>query len=803
MGIAKEHLDEQQRRAIAQACFTVKSGWDAEEIIGLCPFHDEKNPSFSYNPEKDLFHCLAGHCGVSGDLADLWAHANGYGADDGFKAFCHEFGINRGGQGGGQDPGQPPVPGTRKKDKAAAKAKEQEDPPYLDDAYAMLGDLPETWIKYLERKRGWSRDVMQALGLKLQTHFQAKTGEIKKIKCPERVAIPVPDKEGHVRNIRLYKPEGLKEGESKIFSWGKAYGAPRLFPPAPDDRSPVLLCEGEPDMICARSQGFNAITQTGKPKKWSREHAAEFEGRDVAMAFDADQAGEKYAHVYAAPHLAKVVRSLKAVEWPDEMGRQVDGTWPEDHGQDLTDFFVRHKKNVDDFWQMMSEARPVDILQHVSAQALEFFERGLNDRVSFKPRRLAEKILAEHRLLTDPETGLFYRWNGRYWEQYHEDHVKGLALRYLGGESQKSRAEDAAYQVRILSTIPHGRAVNDFKDWVCVRNGMLNLETQELKPHDPEYYATYELNVTYDHYSDRQCDRWLDYLKTNIRTPEVIKQAQEFVGYCLTKDVLFAKCLIMIGPGSDGKSVFLKVLRELIGHENTTSVSFADLEDQFLRSSLYQKAINISTEIGSKALESPYFKAITSGDPINAAFKHKNTFTFTPHCKLVFASNKLPRVLDNSDGYFRRILPIQFKRQFFDGDAETDPHLFEKLKGELSEIFHWALVGLHRLWKQGGFTECRETDELMLGYKRLNNPVLCFVDDMCHIGQEHQESKKELYTKYREYCNAGGYKILSRENFFRELYTAVNNLHMIRPRVDGRREQYLKGIALNGFANEE
>jgi putative DNA primase/helicase len=112
-------------------------------------------------------------------------------------------------------------------------------------------------------------------------------------------------------------------------------------------------------------------------------------------------------------------------------------------------------------------------------------------------------------------------------------------------------------------------------------------------------------------------------------------------------------------------------------------------------------------------------------------------------------------------------------------------------------------VGLHRLLKQGHFTECQETDELMLGYKRQNNPVLCFVDDMCHIGQEHQESKKELYTKYREYCNAGGYKILSRENFFRELYTAVNNLHMIRPRVDGRREQYLKGIAINGLANEE
>ena len=798
MGIAKEQLSLEQRRDIAASCFKVTKGLDADEMVGLCPFHEEENPSFSYNPEKDLFHCLAGHCGKSGDLADLWAHVNGYGREDGFKAFCEAYYIRS--EYGGGDPAGPPVPGRRKPKKAPGK--DGEEPPPLDDAYAMLGELPESWIRYLEKKKGWSPEVINDLGIRLQTHLQLKTGVIKEVRQPDRVAIPVRDGEGRVRNIRLYKPGGLKDGESKIFSWGKAYGEARLFPAAPDERAPVLICEGEPDTICALSRGFNAITQTTKPKKWSRAHAAVFEGREVVMAYDADQAGEKYAHVYAAPHLSQVVRSLKTIEWPEEMGLRADGTWPEDHGEDLTDFFVKHGRTGDDFWSLIREARPVDVLQHVSAQALEFFDRGMNDRLSFKPRRLAEKILSEHRLLTDPETGLFYRWNGRFWEQYHEDHVKSLAIRYLGGESQKNRAEDAAYQVKILSTLPHGRAVNDFKDWVCVRNGMLNLETLELKPHDPEYYATYELNVTYEPDSDRRCDRWLEYLKTNIQTQGAINQVQEFFGYCLTKDTLFEKCLFLIGPGGDGKSVLLKIMRELIGHDNTTSVSFSDLTDQFMRSSLYQKSLNISTEIGTEMMESSYFKAITTGDPINAAFKHKNPFTFLPYCKLVFAGNKLPRVRDNSDGFFRRILPIQFKRQFLEGDPDRDPKLFDKLKGELSEIFSWALMGLHRLWRQKHFTECRETDELMLGYKRLNNPVLCFVDDICQIGQDHQESKKELYAKYKEYCNAGGYRTLSRENFFRELYTAVKNLQMIRPRVDGRREHYLKGISINAFATE-
>lgn len=803
MGIAKEHLDEAHRRAIAQELFEVKKGWEADELIGLCPFHEEKNSSFSYNPEKDLFHCLSGKCGKSGDLVDLWVYVHGYGPEDGFKAFCNEFGIDRGGNGSRSEPGLP-VPGTEKKKKQGSSKEGKKKPDdNLDEIYAMLGPLPDNWIRHLEKTRGWSAEVIDRLGLRLQTHMQLKTGEIKKVKKPDRVAIPIFDKAGHVQNIRLYKPGGVAENESKIFSWGKAWGEARLFPATPDDRSPVLLCEGEPDTICALSKGFNAITQTSKPKKWKREHAAEFEGRDVVIAYDADLAGQKFAELYAAPALAKVVRQLKIVEWSQEMGLRTDGTWPEDHGEDLTDFFVKHRKNIDEMWEHVNSANPVDVLAHLSAQAMEFFERGANDRVSFKPRRLAEKILEEHHLLTDPETGLYYRWNGRYWEMYHEDHVKAVALRYLGGEGQKSRAEDAAYQVRILSTIPHGRVVNDFKDWVCVRNGMLNLETLELKPHDPEYYATYELNVFYDPDTDRRCDRWLNYLETNIKTPGAIAQLQEFSGYCLTKTTMFEKSLILLGPGGDGKSTYLKTIRELVGPQNTTSVSFPELEDQFLRSSLYQKAINISTEVGSKAIESPYFKAITSGDSINAAFKHKNSFNFVPYCKLLFASNRLPRVLDNSDGFFRKILPVKFKRQFLEGDPDRDPLLFEKLKGELSEIFSWSLVGLHRLWKQGHFTECRETDELMLGYKRLNNPVLCFVDDMCHLGEEHQESKKELYTRYKEYCSAGGYKTMSKENFFRELYTAVTNLQAIRPKVSGAREYYLKGIALNAFATDE
>jgi len=119
------------------------------------------------------------------------------------------------------------------------------------------------------------------MDLRLQTHYQAKkTGRLHQLKRPERIAIPVRDEHGFCRNIRLYKPGG----DPKIISWGAKYGSARLLPAAPSPEGVVLLCEGESDTLCALSHGFNAITQTTKPRKWRREHLGPFRDRDVVIA---------------------------------------------------------------------------------------------------------------------------------------------------------------------------------------------------------------------------------------------------------------------------------------------------------------------------------------------------------------------------------------------------------------------------------------------------------------------------------------------------------------------------------------
>src|SRR5262245_46822182 len=64
-GIAQHYGTPLQRRGV--------------RYVAICPFHDEKSPSFSIDPRKNLFHCFG--CGVGGgpiDLVALYDRAAGF-----------------------------------------------------------------------------------------------------------------------------------------------------------------------------------------------------------------------------------------------------------------------------------------------------------------------------------------------------------------------------------------------------------------------------------------------------------------------------------------------------------------------------------------------------------------------------------------------------------------------------------------------------------------------------------------------------------------------------------------------------
>ena len=540
MGFALKSLSLEQRAAIARQCFEVKSE-DGAWLNGLCPFHEDSNASFGYNCEKDVFKCLA-ECTEAGDLVDLWSLKNGYPARsrEGFNAFVQHYHIEDSAK-------RHRVPAQTKQAKPAPaplseEVGNKENNPIPEQVIQTLGAIPQAMLAELRQRRGWSPAVLEELGVRLLTHYRYKSNIYKLFPIEERdrVAIPVRDFNGVLRNIRTYYPFGVpttaREGTSKIASWGKGHGSDMLFPSAALlHEGKIILCEGEADCLCARSQGLNAITQTGKSSNWPESFLKHFAGREVAICYDADKAGVKYAQ-RAAKNLMRVGCTVSILEWPAYMGRLPDGTLPDDHGEDLTDFFVKHGKTLPEFLALLDALRPLNAGAAqdpknangtaAGASYLDFFAAGVNGRLSFKPRLLCDYLIRQNELVYHDSSGELYRWDGTYFESFGVENVKQQAVKALDVEADAQRVSNATSLVMSLVTMPHNRDLNDRKDWACLQNGMLNLRTLEFCEHDKDFLSTVKLGVSWHGATPPKPVRWLQFLSETIQTEEPIKQLQ-------------------------------------------------------------------------------------------------------------------------------------------------------------------------------------------------------------------------------------------------------------------------------------
>jgi len=170
-------------------------------------------------------------------------------------------------------------------------------------------------IAKLARERGWLYATMLELELGVDRG---------------RITIPVRDDERRFIGLLRYQP-WPQPGEPKMLATPGSRRA--LLPhPAAEPSTRVLLVEGEPDMIAARSHGLRAIATPGADS-WRSSWAQLLSGRQVTIIMDCDEQGRM-----AAATIANDLSSISDVHVLDLAPDRKDG-------YDLTDWLLANTQS--------------------------------------------------------------------------------------------------------------------------------------------------------------------------------------------------------------------------------------------------------------------------------------------------------------------------------------------------------------------------------------------------------------------------------------------------------------------------
>jgi len=328
------------------------------------------------------------------------------------------------------------------------------------------------------------------------------------------------------------------------------------------------------------------------------------------------------------------------------------------------------------------------------------------------------------------------------------------------------------------------------KNLINLINGTFDTASFTLLRHNPEDDFLYTLPFNYD--AKAICPQFNSYLSEVLpdKTSRIV--LQEYIGYIFL-NIKLEKVAILYGSGANGKSVFLDIITALLGKENISNISMANLtrEDGRYTANIATTLLNICTDISNVINDSAIFKAMASGEAINAKPLYKDSYKLEEYAKLIFACNELPNTIDYSDGFFRRFLIINFPIQI--EKEKQDPELANKIiSNELSGILNWVIEGITRLKSQKHFTASDELAKTLEEYRQGCDSVAMFLSEERWIMSANDRFLlKKLYQDFCIYCDGAGYKRMTRNKFSDRLrilkynlFTSTGNLKYVNVKKD-------------------
>lgn len=353
----------------------------------------------------------------------------------------------------------------------------------------------------------------------------------------------------------------------------------------------------------------------------------------------------------------------------------------------------------------------------------------------------------------------------------------GEAVKWAGQSMSRSRLES---MVKLAKSEPgvaidHNELDSDPFLLNC-QNGIVDLRTGELSPHDPSKLITRITNVDYD--PDAESYDWDRFLESIFADESLITCVQRLIGYCCTGSTREQVLPIFWGEGSNGKSTLLDAVKLAIGTDYASTAPPSLLLQKKSDShptelaGLFGKRFVTSIETEkNQRLNEPLVKQLTGGDAISARKMRQDFWEFMPTHKIILCTNHEPRVSDDY-AIWRRLVMIPFTVQFWNPEKgesgppelQRDNDLPERLKRCLKGILAWAVRGAVEWYKNGLEIDDR-SKAATASYRERHNYFGRFVDERCLTGEQYRVKFSDLYEKYVTWSEEEGEKVSTKKSF--------------------------------------
>ena len=322
---------------------------------------------------------------------------------------------------------------------------------------------------------------------------------------------------------------------------------------------------------------------------------------------------------------------------------------------------------------------------------------------------------------------------------------------------------------------------------LACRNGIVDLETGTLRPHDPALFLTRGSPIAYD--ASAEAPRWQRFLREIfLDDEELIAYIRRVCGYALTGKTSEELLWILYGMGGNGKSKFTGAMRNVLGNQLATTADFSTFtlsKYEQIPADLARldraRLVIASEKHQAKPLDEARIKQVTGGDPIVARYMRQNFFQFMAQFKLWLVVNQKPTI--NADmAIKRRVRMIPFEAEFLDDQAQQD--LEEELAREAPGILAWAVEGAIE-WAKSGIGECTAVQRATGEYMAEVNPLTDWVEARCILEPGSKTAGGDLRSDYESWCHEAGRPLLSTSDYGQSLvlFDGVRRTHSKRGAV--------------------